>query len=565
MIRMTPAASTSAAADPASARPATSSASPFLAALRAADQADWSAAQAASAPDDGGDIAPAKPSATAIDGSPARGMRNPSRATADAVIAAIQQRSLGGSPKLATGTSDHTSDATGCDATNDGTPGATIAAIAALNQLTIATPAQLRPAAPTATAATTKPTATTATTKPTAPTATTKPTATTAATVAAIETRTTAAPPGGLPEIAAATAATDAEPGPADPSGHAIVTPRSRGPDRAPGAAPDTRARGGHERGGADLATALASLVGEAPSDGRDITPAAPGAATTAAPRASAAATAKTQDPGLVAAMTSAFLAAAGYNLISASSATAAPQAGAAHDATPVAALAAAAGRALGSPGAAGEARVPGSGGEPRATAATPPLATADTGFTALTMTPLEQAVHELVDRLAAHDGHGHATRPTAPGSADAQPAPLDAHAPASALAAMRDTPAAPSSPAHAAAATTSPATVAAAQLPEPPANPSHVHLVVDDGPERVVVTVAMRGNDVHVALRATDDTTAAALARNAASLDHAMRARGLALGELTTEREPRPHQQPQDAEPRERPTPDAEPFELED
>jgi hypothetical protein len=43
------------------------------------------------------------------------------------------------------------------------------------------------------------------------------------------------------------------------------------------------------------------------------------------------------------------------------------------------------------------------------------------------------------------------------------------------------------------------------------------------------------------------------------------MRARGLALGELTTEREPRDQRPSRDPEPRERRAPDAEPFELED
>ncbi|NVB77781.1 MAG: hypothetical protein HOV81_05245 [Kofleriaceae bacterium] len=75
------------------------------------------------------------------------------------------------------------------------------------------------------------------------------------------------------------------------------------------------------------------------------------------------------------------------------------------------------------------------------------------------------------------------------------------------------------------------------APLPENP-NPSHVHLVLDDGPERVVVTVAMRGNEVNVGIRGGDDQTAAAIARNAASLDHAMRARGLDLTSFTSERE---------------------------
>jgi hypothetical protein len=43
------------------------------------------------------------------------------------------------------------------------------------------------------------------------------------------------------------------------------------------------------------------------------------------------------------------------------------------------------------------------------------------------------------------------------------------------------------------------------------------------------------------------------------------MRARGLALGELTTEREPRDQRPPRDPEPRERRASDAEPFVLEE
>lgn len=104
------------------------------------------------------------------------------------------------------------------------------------------------------------------------------------------------------------------------------------------------------------------------------------------------------------------------------------------------------------------------------------------------------------------------------------------------------------------------------APLPEPP-NPSHVHLVLEDGSERVVVTVAVRGSEVNVGLRATDDQIAAALARNAATLDHALRARGLDLASFSAERDPdrEEHEHARDhAEPRERDTHD-EPFRLEE
>jgi len=77
-----------------------------------------------------------------------------------------------------------------------------------------------------------------------------------------------------------------------------------------------------------------------------------------------------------------------------------------------------------------------------------------------------------------------------------------------------------------------------AVELPEEPLNPSHVHLVIDNGDERLVVTVAVRGTDVNVAFRGGDDATTASLARNAGSLEHAMRARKLDLASFTAERD---------------------------
>ena len=75
------------------------------------------------------------------------------------------------------------------------------------------------------------------------------------------------------------------------------------------------------------------------------------------------------------------------------------------------------------------------------------------------------------------------------------------------------------------------------APLPDNP-NPSHVHLVLDEGAQRIVVTVAVRGSEVNVGIRAGDDNVAAALARNAATLDHAMRAQGLDLDTFSAERD---------------------------
>ncbi len=88
------------------------------------------------------------------------------------------------------------------------------------------------------------------------------------------------------------------------------------------------------------------------------------------------------------------------------------------------------------------------------------------------------------------------------------------------------------------------------APLPENP-NPSHVNLVLDDGPERVVVTVAVRGNEVHAMVRGGDEQTAAAIARNAASLDHALRAGGLDLASFSSERD-LDHHAPREQEERE-------------
>src|SRR6185369_12589946 len=134
--------------------------------------------------------------------------------------------------------------------------------------------------------------------------------------------------------------------------------------------------------------------------------------------------------------------------------------------------------------------------------------------------------------RIGSDDGPGHGRARSAGDRDDATGLPLPGFPGAAPIAAASDGPAA-AGPAHGA-----PASPPA--MPEPPSNPSHVHLVIDDGPERVVATVAVRGNEVHVALRSSDDATAAALARNAASLDHAMRGRGLDLQDLTAEREPR-------------------------
>lgn len=194
----------------------------------------------------------------------------------------------------------------------------------------------------------------------------------------------------------------------------------------------------------------------------------------------------------------------------------------------------------------------------------------------ATALTPLEQSVHDLISEISDDRGagRGHARLDADDPTADPTPAadPSAAIAP-SMLAAPTATPTAITAPSRAA--ELDPTRAASlAQPAELPSNPSHVHLVLDDGPERVVMTVAVRGSDIHVALRASDDATTNALARNAASLDHAMRARGLQLGQLTTERDPprdhthnrpSPDDEPSQARRERHAKPDAERFTLEE
>jgi hypothetical protein len=166
--------------------------------------------------------------------------------------------------------------------------------------------------------------------------------------------------------------------------------------------------------------------------------------------------------------------------------------------------------------------------GAPPDIAPPPRVAALESTAAPLPMTPLEQAVHDLLREIEEGtpipEGELEAPPPVlVPISA---PADVAVDAPAPAVAAPR----APSEP------------PAAAPLQ------SHVHLVLDEqAGERVVVTVAVRGNDVHVNLRASDDA-AAALARNAATLDHSLRLRGLDLAELDVQREP-PREQKQQPE----------------
>ncbi|HEY4175540.1 MAG TPA: hypothetical protein VGM90_01850 [Kofleriaceae bacterium] len=74
----------------------------------------------------------------------------------------------------------------------------------------------------------------------------------------------------------------------------------------------------------------------------------------------------------------------------------------------------------------------------------------------------------------------------------------------------------------------------------------SHMHLVVGEGDQRMVVTVAVRGDQVTTTVRGGDEQLQAALARNAASLDHAMHTKGLDLSSFTAERDSADHQKHQ-------------------
>lgn len=156
--------------------------------------------------------------------------------------------------------------------------------------------------------------------------------------------------------------------------------------------------------------------------------------------------------------------------------------------------------------------------------------------------TPIEQAVHQLLDQIrtfaqAANDE----AAPIALDDIDDDDSFEISVTPDELPDAITFAPDPPPKPEQTMAAPRVPTATTAvrepAPLPENP-NPSHVHLVLDDGPERVVVTVAVRGNEVNVGIRGGDDQTAAALARNAAALDHAMHARGLDLSSFTSERE---------------------------
>lgn len=174
-------------------------------------------------------------------------------------------------------------------------------------------------------------------------------------------------------------------------------------------------------------------------------------------------------------------------------------------------------------------------------------------------LTPLEQAVHDIMAALpqpkpdgeTAEHAHDDRDGDTSSSSSDVtdrandaafiQAGPVDAAAPQ------------PTREAPAPRPIVAPAPVAEPRQAEMPVAQSHVHLVVGEGDDRVVLTVAVRGHEVNVSMRGGDEQTAANLARNAGSLDHAMRARGLDLDSFTSERDldhqqrrDRPHRDPE-------------------
>lgn len=204
---------------------------------------------------------------------------------------------------------------------------------------------------------------------------------------------------------------------------------------------------------------------------------------------------------------------------------------------------------------------------QPAVVAQPPAMVAANTNAPelALPLSPLEQALQDLVDQIQP-------VEPDAEESEEPEALPVmpegsspTIHMP---IAAEVDVPAArPTHRADAPAPVTDLEKLAELQATQAE-NASHVNLVIDDGDARIVLAVAVHGQDVRVAMRAGDDHLAASLARNAASLDHALHARGLDLAELANEsnqqRDPnegRSQQEPQ----RERPEQQAPHFRIEE
>lgn len=132
-------------------------------------------------------------------------------------------------------------------------------------------------------------------------------------------------------------------------------------------------------------------------------------------------------------------------------------------------------------------------------------------------LTPLEQAVHDMLSELSDHED---APKPDVSLAQALQLAPTI-------------TLVAPEGPTK-----VEQAAPIAAQQPQELVSQNHAHLVFDDPNGRIVMTVAVRGSEVNVTMRASDDSTAAAMARNAGSLEEAMRGRGLQLAQFDAQRD---------------------------
>jgi hypothetical protein len=140
------------------------------------------------------------------------------------------------------------------------------------------------------------------------------------------------------------------------------------------------------------------------------------------------------------------------------------------------------------------------------------------------TLTPLEAVVHDLIERSFADKPHRHSML----GTEAAPTAEAAALLPAGVVTQVGNAPATVAAPAQ------GPAIgepLAIEQLSAETAV-QRLRMVVGEDANRIVVSVAVRGAVVDVSLRAHDDATAAALARNLGTLDHALRARGLELGD---------------------------------
>jgi Flagellar hook-length control protein FliK len=132
-------------------------------------------------------------------------------------------------------------------------------------------------------------------------------------------------------------------------------------------------------------------------------------------------------------------------------------------------------------------------------------------------LTPLEQAVHDMLTELSDHKD---APTPDVAMAQQLQLAPTTTTSIASPPTEIKQ------------------AAPVAAQQPQELVSQNHAHLVFDDPNGRIVMTVAVRGSEVNVTMRASDDSTTAALARNAGSLEEAMRGRGLQLAQFDAQRD---------------------------